>query len=353
VLRQLARLGRAVPFAGPHALAIAVYSDGENRPIRAQQAGYEGVACVDDAARALELYCDIWKATAAPWALRWCEGLLDFILAMQDSDGRWLNFILDWDGAPNHEARTSVAGGDFWQARALLALARAAQLIDNGRIGDALQRGLPHVVEAAGVPSDVRALHIRTALTLLETRDDRRLRTTLGAWTDAVAGCRDGDVLMNSPAERGAPHLWAHIQEGVLVDAGVRLGREDLVAIGCRSAELVFRRVVMSGFDLPRTQPYDVASAVYVLARIADVTGAPRYAALAGMARSWFDGRNRAGQPVYDRSAGRVGDGVEDGRVSSNSGAEANIVGAQALLDDTTTLARRLTGLEALPAGLG
>jgi len=353
VLRQLARLGRSVPFAGPKALAIAVYSDGENRPIRAQQAGYEGVACVDDAARALELYCELWKATAAPWALRWCEGLLEFILAMQDADGRWLNFILDWDGTPNHEARTSIAGGGFWQARALLALARAAQLIDDGRIGDALQRGLPHVVEAAGVPSDVRALHIRTALTLLESTDDRRLTTTLGAWTDEVAGCRDGDVLMNSPAELGAPHLWAHIQEGVLADAGVRLGREDLVAIGCRSAELVFRQVVMSGFDLPRTQPYDVASAVYVLARIADVTGAPGYAALAGTARSWFDGRNRAGQPVYDRSAGRVGDGVEDGRVSSNSGAEANIVGAQALLDDTTTLARRLTDLEALPAGLG
>ena len=100
MLRQLARLGRSVPFAGPKALAIAVYSDGGNRPIRAQQAGYEEVACVDDAARALELYCDIWKATAAPWALRWCHGLLDFILAMQDADGRWLNFILDWDELP-------------------------------------------------------------------------------------------------------------------------------------------------------------------------------------------------------------------------------------------------------------
>ena len=353
MLRQLARLGRPIPHAGPGALAIAVYSDAANRPIGARQAGYEGVACVDDAARALELYCTIWKATAAPWALRWCEGLLEFILAMQDSDGRWVNFILDWDGTPNHEARTSMAGGDFWQARALLALARAAQRLDDGRIGDALKRGLPHIVDSSGVPSDVRALHIRTALTLLESGDDRRLMSRLGAWSDEVSGCRDGEVLMNSPAEHGAPHLWAHIQEGVLADAGVRLGREDLVTIACRSAELVFRRVVMSGFDLPRTQPYDVASAVYVLARIADVTGTPGYTALAGMARSWFDGRNGAGQPVYDRRAGRVGDGVEDGRVSDNSGAEANIAGAQALLDDAISLARRLTASEALPAGLG
>jgi hypothetical protein len=330
-----------------------VYSGALNQPLRAQQAGYEGVACVDDAARALEVYCDLWTATAAPWALRWCEGLLDFILAMQDAEGRWLNFIRDWDGAPNHTARTSIAGGGFWQARALLALARAAQVLDDSRIGDALNRGLPHVIEATGVPPDVRALHIRTALTLLESGNDHGLSAQVGMWSDEVAGCRVGDVLMNSPSEHGRPHLWAHIQEGVLADAGARLGRQDLVEIGCRSAELVFRDAVLSGFDMPRTQPYDVASAVDALSRIAAVTGMPGYAELAATARSWFDGHNSAGQPVYDRRAGRVGDGVDHGRVSSNSGAEANIVGAQALFDDAVTLARRLTAPEALPAALG
>ena len=95
MLRQIARLARPVPFAGPTALAIAVYSDALNQPVRAEQAGYEGVACVDDAARALELYCDLWKSTASPWVRRWCEGLLDFVLAMQGADGRWHNFILD------------------------------------------------------------------------------------------------------------------------------------------------------------------------------------------------------------------------------------------------------------------
>ena len=354
MLRQIARLTRPVPFAGPAALAVAVYSDALNQPIRAAQAGYEGVACVDDAARALELYCDLWTATASPWVRRWCEGLLDFVLAMQGADGRWHNFIRDWEGTPNHEARTSVAGGGFWQARALLAVARAGQIFeDDARIEDSLNRGLPHIIEATEVPADVRALHIRTALTLLESGDDRGLIDEVALWSDEVAGCRDGDRLMNSPEERGAPHLWGHIQEGVLADAGVRLGRQDLVATACRSAELVFRAVVMSGFDLERTQPYDVASAVYVLTRIAAVTGTPAYATLAGMARSWFDRRNAAGQPVYDRRAGRVSDGVDGRRVSDNSGAEANIVGAQALFEDAAKLAKRLAAREALPAAAG
>jgi hypothetical protein len=53
---------------------------------------------------------------------------------------------------------------------------------------------------------------------------------------------------------------------------------------------------------------------------------------------------------VYDQIAGRVGDGVDRGQVSTNSGAEANIVGAQTLFEDASSLARHLSSLEALPA---
>ncbi len=89
------------------------------------------------------------------------------------------------------------------------------------------------------------------------------------------------------------------------------------------------------------------------MSRLTDVTGASEYSALAVAARGWFDGRNPAGRPVYNRSAGRIGDGVDGHRVSTESGAEANIVGAQALFDDALTLARRLTTSEALPASTG
>jgi hypothetical protein len=352
VLRQIARLGRTVPLAGSRALAVAVYADGLNAPIRAQEAGYEGVACVDDAARALELYCDLWEATRLPWVLRWCEGLLDFVLAMQDADGRWLNFILDWEGTPNRTGRTSIAGGGFWQARAVLALARASQVLDDPRIDSAVRRALPNITSASDFPADVRALHIRTALVLWGGENDHGIGDLLPEWTEELLRCRVGDVLMNAPAERGHPHLWGHIQEGVLADAGVRLGRDDVIAIARRSAELVFAGVVGTSFDCPRIQPYDVASTVYTLSRLGDVTGASEYAALAAASRAWFDGRNPAGRPVYDRHTGRIRDGVDAGRVSANSGAEANIVGAQALFDDATTVARRLTSSEALPASL-
>jgi hypothetical protein len=353
VLRQIARLTRNVPSAGERALAVAVYADAVNVSVDAREAGYEGVACVDDAARALEVYCDIWDATRLPWVLRWCEGLLDFVLYMQEPDGRWVNFILDWNGAPNRTGRTSVAGGGFWQSRALAALARASRTLPDDRIQAALTLGLPHIMHATEVPSDVRALHAITALALIDGDPGGGWHAPLTSWCEEMITCRNGDVLMNAAAERGQPHLWGHIQEGVLADAGARLGRDDLVAAARRSADALFPALIARCFDLPHTQPYDVSSAVYTLTRLAAVTGRGDYALLAADARAWFDGRNPSGRAVYDREAGRVSDGLDGTTVSTHSGAESNIVAAQALLEDATSLALTLPVEAAEPATVG
>jgi hypothetical protein len=77
-----------------------------------------------------------------------------------------------------------------------------------------------------------------------------------------------------------------------------------------------------------------VASAVYAMDRLYQATGEAAYARWRDQARAWFDGRNAASQPVYDRVNGRVSDGIDDGRLNPHSGAESNVVGAQALLPD-------------------
>ena len=126
------------------------------------------------------------------------------------------------------------------------------------------------------------------------------------SWCEQMIQCHNGDVLMNAAAERGRPHLWGHIQEGVLADAGARLGRADLIDAASRSADALYPELIAKSFALPRTQPYDVASAVYSLTRLGAVTGRSDYTLLAADARGWFDGRNPAARPVYDREAGRV-----------------------------------------------
>lgn len=335
MLRQLARLSRNVPGAGPKACALGVYADGHDRLVPARERGWEGVACVDDAARALVLFCDLWRATRHVRARAWAEGLLEFVLWMQRPDGRFVNFIDDWSGRHNAEAPTSVAGGDFWQARAVRGLVKAWLVLGDERAADGFRRGLPHARRTDA--SDVRAVLITAALEVMGAGRMPELREDLVRWCEETLALRQGDVLLDYP---DTLHLWGHSQEAALADAGAFLGSREIVDAARRSAEEVFVALIESGFALPVVQPYGVACAVFAMDRLAAATGDARYTRLASDARAWFDGRNPAGAAVYDRVRGRVADGVDDGALNPDSGAESNIVAAQALFAEVADRVR-------------
>lgn len=338
MLRQLARLTRPLPAARPDAVAVAVYADMNDEAVPARESGFEGVACIDDAARLLGVLCRVWSRAPLRPIEAWARGLLEFVLWMQEPDGRWVNFVYDWDGTRNMEGRTSAVGENFWHGRALCSLVRAWSTFGDARAETAIRRGLEYV-SAAGAPSDVRALHLEAGLLLILEGGRTDLGPAVRRWAHEIAACREGDVLMNNPDERGTPHLWAHVQEGVLADAGAFLEEPALVDTARRSAGALLEPAVRGGFDRLSTTPYDVASAVFGLDRLAAVTGEPGWARLAAEARAWFEGRNPAGLPVYDRRSGRVADGIDDARVSRNSGAEANVEAAGVLLDDAVASA--------------
>jgi hypothetical protein len=347
MLRQLARLTRPLPAAGPEALAVAVYADERDGHVVAKESGHEGVACVDDAARLLDVLCDVWARTRLPWAERWARGLLGFVLWMQEPDGRWINFVRNWEGTRNSSGITSETGENFWHARALVGVSHAWLTFADERAHAALLRGLDHAVMKPA-PPDVRALHVLTARRLIADAGMHQLARPMRGWVHDLAACREGDVLKNAPAETGTPHLWAHIQEGVLAWSAAVVGERELVDVAARSAEALIVPAVEASFAGPSSSPYDVAACVYGLDRLHEATGDPRWERLASDARAWFDGRNAAGAPVYDRARGRVADGVDGDRVSENSGAEANIVGAEALfadaLEEAAGLADPITG---------
>src|SRR5205823_12774288 len=101
VLNRLVSLARYLDVPGPPALGLAIYADDRGAAFAARETGEEGVACVDDVARALVLWCDLWERTHEPVAREWVDGLLAFCRWMQLDDGRFANFILDWSGALN------------------------------------------------------------------------------------------------------------------------------------------------------------------------------------------------------------------------------------------------------------
>jgi hypothetical protein len=324
-----------VPAAGPEVLALAIYEQPDG-VVAADESGFEGVACVDDTARLLGVLCEVWERTHVPWVERWARGLLAFVLWMQEPDGTWLNFIYGWDGRKNETGITSRPGQNFWLARALVGVERAARLLLDEPALEAYRRGLS-VATASEAPPDIRALHLLAALR--DGGDLDRSRT----WADELVACRDGDVLKNSSYEIGPPHLWAHIQEGVLATASTVLDDPGLLDVAVAGAEAVVVPAVLARFTAnPSSVAYDVSSCVWSLDRLAEATGDDRWAELATEGRAWFDGRNAAGVPVYDRERGLVADGIDHDVISANSGAESNIVAAETFLDEAAGLARSM-----------
>lgn len=336
MIRQLAKLTRRVPAAGPRALAVGVYANDDDLGLAAWDRGFEGVACVDDAARAVVLLLDLYRDTGDRRLGEWAAGLVDFVLYMQREDGRFHNFIRDWDGDVNTDGPTSFAGGTFWQARAVRALAKAHLVLRDPRFAEPLARGFAFATKNPA-PPDVRTIQVLAALDLMRVGLTPVLRETLERWCDEIADCRDGDVLLNSPAEIVPPHLWGHVHEGVLAEAAPVLDRPDLLDLARQSANALLVPQIERAFPDRTVQPYGVAAAVYAMDRLYKATGEAAYARWRDQARAWFDGRNSAGLPVYDRVNGRVQDGIDDGRLNPHSGAESNIVGAQALIPDVSS----------------
>jgi hypothetical protein len=349
VLRQLARLTRPLPAAGPGALALAVYADADDRFVVANESGFEGVACIDDAARLLDVLCDVWKRAPRPAIERWARGLLEFVLWMQGEDGRWWNFVYDWSGAKNERGITSSTGENFWHARALAGVSNAWLTFGDERARDSMERGLRHAV-ARAAPADVRTVHLLVGLRLMRAGTHRAIAPDVHRWAREIAASRVGAVLMNNPDERGEPHLWAHVQEGALAEAAAMLGDRALLDVARTSAEALWVPIVRGGFDRPSVTPYDVASAIFSLERLAAADDRADWQELADRARAWFGYVDADGRAVYDRQHGRVADGVDEGRVSENSGAEANIVAAQALPDDAARSVE--AAAELLPANV-
>ena len=337
---HLRRLTRAVARAGPAARAIAVYGipladtndTGEPTVIRAaREQGFEGVACVDDAARAIVLYCALWRRRRSPSARAAAGRLLRFIAHMQDADGRFSNFILDWSGRRNRAGPTSYPGGPPWQARAVHALACAAVTFGGDEWAERFRRGLPWL-DAPSPYLDVRAVSVLAALEHWRGTGDAASADRAIDWSRQIAAQAIDGVLPDAAGIQPV-HLWGHLQETALAETGRALQQPDLIEVARQSADAVLVPAVATSFNFPRVLPFDVSCTVAGLGAVARATSDARYAAAADRGRQWFHGRNSAAQPVYNRRWGLVYDGIDNGQVSRNSGAESTIEGGLALSD--------------------
>jgi hypothetical protein len=327
LIPHIFRLTRAIQDK-PHALAIAVYSEPHNdelMPVEARSpTEFEGVACVDDAARGAVHACRMYRQYGSRQALRLALGYLQFICFMQQPNGSIVNFILDWHGTPNLTGRTSYSGGEWWFVRGMRALAVGTIEAPELCI-PAFRRGLKHLTQ----PFDDPRVQAIAVLALLAAR------RSLGVEVDRA--CRTASQVLARQIESGElkarAWLWGEIQEGVLASAALKLGDSILGKLALESAAKRFSDVEDKLNFGATIIPYDASSVAWSCRKLYQLSRDPVWLSTLATAVSWFDGHNSAGAAVYDRKRGLVYDGICDGVVSANSGAEANIEGAETLLE--------------------
>ena len=332
MIRQLRRLTRPLPALGPGVAAIAVYSEATPQGMRlrlAAETGFEGVACFDDAARLACLYVALWQRHHVSWARPAALEMLGFVRAMQMPDGWFANFISDWDGTKNLVAPTSADPQGPWLARACHALAAAASAFGDDQCGRAYERALPWL-DLPTPHVDVRAVALLAALHYHHATgsgEDARRATRLAT---EIFQSRQAGILPDVSGSEEV-HLWGHLQECALAEAGKVFRCAEWVQAARESADRLLAPAARLAFPAARTIPFDVSATVQGLEAVGVAGGGDHYLRLAKLARGWFAGRNAASTPVFDRRRGTVHDGIDDGRVSANSGAEANIEGGLAL----------------------
>lgn len=365
-LDWLRRLGLDLTVRGRRVRAVALYANAPDYAPASSPSrdGSEGVACVDDAARAAVVWLRDFEVTGDAASRDEASRLLDFVVAMEQGDGELVNFVRA-DGTPNTTSPTSAKSFSYWAARATWALAEGVRVLGGAR-ADELAVVLDRLVarlgrEVAGgalVAGSVTATSeaLLGVLAYERARPSPERRALASRLADVVAATSRGDATTApygahvDPAPAGSAagatwHAWGARAVEALAEASVVLARPELANAARREVDGLWKRLDEGGLvaeidarggtkRFPQIA-YGVSPIVEGYLALARALGDPRYAALAGKTARWFFGDNPAHVAMVDEATGRVFDGIDGSAgkasVNRNAGAESNVEALLAL----------------------
>ncbi|MEX2190071.1 MAG: glycoside hydrolase family 9 protein [Bacteroidota bacterium] len=338
-------------------------------------AGEEGIACVDDAARAAVVFLRGYELVGDSSQLSKAKSLLSFVLEMETEDGQFYNFIRG-DHTINREGKTSVKSFGWWAGRAVWAMALGSRIMKNTdpafaqALHDGVRRSLPNVervLTTYGRTEDVKGFKTPKWL-LYDSGADATSELLLGLIefyrstndtlvADYIRKLADGLMMMQQGDEQTFPygahrswqtlwHSWGNSQTHVLASAGSVLSDSVMIASAELEARGFYTRLLIGGmlkewdFAEPHRKTefeqiaYGFRPMTVGLLRLYDATHKELYLKMAGLAASWFFGNNVLGTAMYDTSTGRCYDGITDStHLNRNSGAESTIEALYTLLE--------------------
>ncbi len=332
ILRHLTQLSEPLKSEDEPIVFTHIYSRPEEdgpqprlRFIRAGESGPEGIACVDDGARAALLALQAYEQLRAPSARALARGWLGFVAYMQEPDGRFTNFIVDRVGRKKRSGRTPYPGGQWWTSRALWALAAGWRVTGEPRYRELFEKG-----RLAGA-HNLKVVSIQ-ALALLEwyaAEPTAALAQRIQALCDRVVSSGPDYMRDRKRSESLLP--WGYHQLQAMARAGRIFARLDYL-VACERAVTHAVEPLVSG-QFRATAPwsqepkcvYDVSTLMLGLEELYRATGQERYRELALGCVDWLHADNPVGRSLYNPRNGRCADGVSEDEISPNCGAESAI----------------------------
>jgi multiple sugar transport system substrate-binding protein len=362
-LDYLRHLGLSAVVKGKPVRVVALYAEAPDyRPTGSPaRDGFEGIASVDDAARAAVVYLRSYETTGDARARDEALGLLTFVSAMEEGDGEFFNFI-DPAGRPNRSAPSSRKSMSYWAARSIWALGEAVRVL--GRDSSAQLNSMRPVLDraVARMARDVDAGRLiggsatATAeallgLLALQRADPSSQLAALAARTAELLVPLSAGSLQIAPwgarvDHPGADwHAWGCRSTEALAVAAVVLSRPDFALAARQEADGLWGNFLLAGQVASTVAPdgtatwfpqiaYGIGSVVEGYLALADATGDRRYAVFAGLMAGWFVGGNVARVSMYDEQTGRTFDGIDGSspeQVNRNAGAESTVEALLAL----------------------
>ncbi len=373
---HLDHLTETIQFYGDTVSIVHIYS---NYPdyhwIDAKESGPEGIACVDDAARAAVVYLRHYELTKNKSSLTKAKSLLRFVIKMQTDDGDFYNFIFA-DHTINRAGKTSVKSFGWWASRGVWSISLGYRIFKeiDPQFADLLKNrialSIPHVemlmkkygeVKSVGqlrIPqwllyesgADVTSELLLGLTEYYRATNEERIRVLIKKLSDGLMVMQDGNAATFPYGLHRSWetmwHSWGNSQSFVLAYAGKVLRDTAMVASAEKEARGFYSRLLIDGmlkeldFATPQKRvvyeqiAYGIRPLTLGLLRLYDATGNEIYQKMAGLAASWLFGNNVMHQVMYDEASGRCYDGISDSsRVNRNSGAESTIEALYTLLE--------------------
>ncbi len=378
-LAHLNYLYEEVRISGQPMAIIHIYS--EYPDYKWVDAGNEGIACVDDAARAAVVYLRHFEVTGDTSSLRRARRLIDFCCYLQAGDGQFYNFIFA-DHAINRDGQTSLKSFGWWAARGVWAFGEGYRVLHERDPAyakilqqhlqkafvhlDTLLRHYPQTAEINGFKSPRWLLYNSAGDATSElvlglgayhhATKDPRVQTYLEKLGEAFIAMQLGDE-KNFPygaflSWQNIWHGWANGQTQALATIAKLVQREDFLAAAKRETGFFYPYLQKENFPremqfarngaqirAAKIEHYDqIAYALRPMIvgalRVSESVEDHRFAELAADLALWFFGKNAARKPMYDSKTGRGFDGIRsESEINRNAGAESTIEALYSILE--------------------